>query len=32
MRRAIQEEMLQAMLEGGAVRQVLVSRRLDKWT
>lgn len=32
MRRAIQEEMLQAMLEGGAVRQVLVSRHLDKWT
>ncbi|WP_095096522.1 hypothetical protein [Pseudomonas sp. Irchel 3A5] len=29
---AIQEETLRAMLEAGAVRDVLVSRQDDKWT
>ncbi|VVO92016.1 hypothetical protein PS870_02368 [Pseudomonas fluorescens] len=31
MRQGIQEETLRAMLEGGAVREVLVSRHGDKW-
>lgn len=32
MRAGIQEETLRAMLEGGAVREVLVSRHDEKWT
>ncbi|WP_294734853.1 hypothetical protein [uncultured Pseudomonas sp.] len=32
MPQGIQEETLRAMLEGGAVRDVLVSRQEDKWT
>lgn len=31
MRAGIQEETLRAMLEGGAVREVLVSRHGEKW-
>jgi len=31
MRSGIQEETLRAMLEAGAVREVLVSRQNDKW-
>ena len=31
MRAGIQEETLRAMLEAGAVREVLVSRQDDKW-
>lgn len=31
MRAGIQEEALRAMLEGGAVRDVLVSRHNEKW-
>lgn len=31
MRTGIQEETLRAMLEGGAVREVLVSRHGEKW-
>jgi hypothetical protein len=31
MRQGIQEETLRAMLEAGAVREVLVSRQDDKW-
>ncbi|MEE3509657.1 hypothetical protein QN399_26050 [Pseudomonas sp. 10C3] len=31
MREGIQEETLRAMLEGGAVREVLVSRHGDQW-
>jgi len=31
MRSGIHEDALQAMLEGGAVREVLVSRHEDKW-
>lgn len=32
MREGIHEDALQVMLEGGAVREVLVSRHNDKWT
>lgn len=32
MRTGIQEETLQAMLEAGAVREVLISRHQDKWS
>lgn len=32
MPKGIQEEALRVMLEGGAVRDVLVSRHNDKWT
>ncbi|MDQ0741831.1 hypothetical protein [Pseudomonas sp. W4I3] len=32
MPQGIQEETLRAMIEGGAVRDVLVSRQKDKWT
>lgn len=32
MPQGIHEEALRAMLEGGAVRDVLVSRQDDKWT
>ncbi|MBJ2226812.1 hypothetical protein [Pseudomonas sp. MF7451] len=32
MPQGIQEKTLRAMLEGGAVRDVLVSRQEDKWT
>lgn len=32
MRAGIHEDALQVMLEGGAVREVLVSRQDDKWT
>lgn len=32
MRQGIHEDALQAMLEGGAVREVLVSRHNEKWT
>lgn len=32
MRSGIHEDALQAMLEGGAVREVLVSRHDEKWT
>jgi len=32
MAQSIQEETLRAMLEGGAVRDVLVSRHEEKWT
>ena len=32
MPQGIQEETLRAMLEGGAMRDVLVSRQEDKWT
>lgn len=32
MPQSIQEEALRAMLEGGAVREVLVSRHNEKWT
>jgi hypothetical protein len=31
-RQGIHEDALQAMLEGGAVREVLVSRHNEKWT
>lgn len=31
MRQGIKEETLRAMLEAGAVREVLVSRQDDKW-
>ena len=31
MRAGIQEDALRAMLEGGAVREVLVSRHGEKW-
>lgn len=31
-RQGIHEDALQAMLEGGAVREVLVSRHSEKWT
>ncbi len=31
MREGIQEETLRALLEGGAVREVLVSRRGEQW-
>lgn len=31
MRQGIQEDALRIMLEGGAVREVLVSRHGDKW-
>lgn len=32
MRAGIQEDALRVMLEGGAVREVLVSRNNEKWT
>jgi hypothetical protein len=32
MHTGIHEDALQTMLEGGAVRKVLVSRRNEKWT
>lgn len=32
MPRGIQEDALRIMLEGGAVREVLVSRHNEKWT
>ncbi|MBF7144957.1 MULTISPECIES: hypothetical protein [Pseudomonas] len=32
MRAGIHEDALKAMLEGGAVREVLVSRHNEKWT
>lgn len=32
MRSGIQEETLQAMLEAGTVREVLISRHQDKWS
>ena len=32
MRQGIHEDALRVMLEGGAVREVLVSRHDDKWT
>jgi hypothetical protein len=32
MPQCIQEEALRAMIEGGAVREVLVSRHEEKWT
>lgn len=32
MRAGIQEDALRVMLEGGAVREVLISRHNEKWT
>lgn len=31
MRSGVQEDALRGMFEGGAVREVLVSRQVDKW-